>query len=385
MKEILRSVFSLGLIIVLTSAVAFSQQEDRRTVAAASSLYVISAKAGGVNYVEGKVAVSRKNGKSGFLLKTDKLEIGDVVSTGAEGKAEILLNPGSFVRLGPNTNFEFTTTSLDDLQLKLSDGSAMFEVITDDSFTFAVNTPKAKFYIVKSGVYRIDVLDDGTRKIEVWKGKAQLADATELKGGRQATLSGNQATIVKFDRDDRDELETWSKTRAKDLAKINARLQNSAFRTSLMSSYYRTRWSLYDSFGLWVYDVSNGFHCFLPFGYGWSSPYGYYYRRDIWYYNLPPVIYNPPPPTTTTLPTLTSGGSTIPTKVGTRQTIRDRDEVRLIPPFRRVQKDIGQFPVETQTNAPYFPTMTPSTTSFPSAPAPVVIQAPTGPPRKGGN
>jgi hypothetical protein len=328
----------------LFSISAFAQQE-RQTISAASSLYVISAKAGGVNYVEGKVTVARKNGKSGYLLKRDELQIGDVVTTNADGKAEILLNPGSFVRLGQNSTFEFTTTSLEDLQLKLMGGSAMFEVITDNNFTFAVNTPKAKFFIVKSGIYRIDVLDEGTGKIEVWRGKAQLGDtnATEIKSGRQATLSGNQAAVSKFDRDEKGALETWSKIRAKELSKINARLQDSAIRTSLMNSYYRTPWSLYDSYGLWVYSSSYGSYCFLPFGYGWSSPYGHYYRRDIWYYNLPAVIYDTPPSTNTT-PTTNAPGLTVSDKVRRQRTNREDEPTKIVPPFQRVQKDIGQYP-----------------------------------------
>lgn len=189
MKKNLLHIFSVGLIAVLFSAAtAIAQREDRQTVSAASSLYVISAKAGAVNFVEGKVTVARQDGKSGYLLKGDELEIGDRVSTGAGGKAEILLNPGSFVRLAENSVFEFASTSLEDLQLQLGSGSAMFEVITDDEFTFAVNTPKAKFYIVKSGVYRVDVLDNGAGKIEVWKGRAK-AGGTEIKSGRAATVS----------------------------------------------------------------------------------------------------------------------------------------------------------------------------------------------------
>jgi hypothetical protein len=383
MKKNLWRVFSVGLIAVLFSEAA-SAQQNRQAISAASSLYVISAKAGGVNYVEGKVNVARKNGKSGYLLKTDELEIGDVVSTGTDGKAEILLNPGSFVRLGQNSTFEFATTSLEDLQLKLNSGSAIFEVITDNNFTFAVNTPKAKFYIVKSGVYRVDVLNEGVGKIEVWKGKAQLGDAnaTELKSGRQAIFNDNQATVAKFDRGDKDALETWSKIRAKELAKINAKLQDSAVRTSLMSSYYGTRWSMYESYGLWVYSRFHGSYCFLPFGYGWSSPYGYYYYRDIWYYNLPPVIYNSPPPTNTT-PTLSSG-SAISDKIRNRQTSREDEPVKIIPPFQRVQRDIGQYPVEQEINTPSFPTMIPSAAPPPPA-APAVIQTTTGPPKKGNN
>lgn len=385
MKKNLSCVASLGLIVGLFTVAIFAQ-ENRRAVAAASNLYVISANAGGVNYVEGSVTVARNNAQSGNLLKTETLEIGDVVKTGKDGKAEILLNPGSFLRLGENSVFEFLTTSLDDLQLKLDGGSAMLEVITDNNFTFAVNTPKAKFYIVKSGVYRIDVSSDGGGKIEVWRGKARLEDpnSTEIKGGRQAVLSDKQATIAKFDRDEKDAFEIWSKTRAKDLAKNNARLQDTAFRTSLMSSYFRSRWSLYDSYGLWVYNRLSGSYCFLPFGFGWNSPYGFSYRRDIWYYNLPPVIYNSPPPVNTTLPTLTSGSS-VSGKVRNQQTTRENEPAKLIPPYRRVQKDIGNYPLETETNAPMFPTLMPSSTITSPAPASTTVQSPTAPPRKGVN
>jgi len=389
MKKNLLYVFSVGLIGILFSVTAFAQtaqqREDRRTVSAASSLYVISAKAGAVNYVEGKVSVARQEGKSGYLLKGDELEIGDVVSTGADGRAEILLNPGSFVRLAENSVFEFASTALEDLQLNLKGGSAMLEVITDNEFTFAVNTPKAKLFIVKSGVYRVDVLSDGTGKIEVWKGGAN-ANGTEIKSGRQATVNGNQTAVIKFDRDDKDALEVWSKSRAKELSKINARLQNNYLRTSLMSSYYQTRWSLYDSYGLWVYSRYHGSYCFLPFGYGWSSPYGYYYPRDIWYYNLPPVIYNPPPPTTTTTtapPTIASG-STITDKIRRTRANRESEPTRALPPFQRVQRDIGQFPTENQGDVFSSPRRIPSISSQESS-APVLISPSTRPPRKGDN
>jgi hypothetical protein len=395
MKKNLLYIFSVSLIAVLFSVTTVdAQREDRRTVSAASSLYVISAKAGAVNFVEGKVTVARQEGRSGYLLKGDELEIGDRVSTGAGGKAEILLNPGSFVRLAENSVFEFASTSLEDLQLKLGSGSAMFEVITDDEFTFAVNTPKAKFYIVKSGVYRVDVLGDGAGKIEVWKGRAN-AGGTEIKSGRQATVSDSQtATLAKFDRDEKDALEIWSKSRAKELAKINARLQNSLVRTSLMSSFYQTRWSMYDSYGLWVFSRFHGSYCFLPFGYGWSSPYGYFYPRDIWYYNLPPVIYNPPSPTTTTTPRVGGAGATVSDKIRNSRSNREDEPVRVFPPYQRVQKDIGQFPAESQGDIFTSPGISPpvrnssappSSSSLPPPSEPILIAPSTGLPRKGGN
>jgi len=385
MKKNLLCIFSVSLITALFASFTFAQ-ESRRTVSEISSLYVVSAKAGGVNFVEGKVAVARKVGKSGYLLKGDTLEIGDKVSTGADGKAEILLNPGSFVRLGENSTFEFASTSLEDLQLKLDGGSAMFEVITDDEFTFAVNTPKVKFYVVKTGIYRVDVLSGGASKIEVWKGTAQVGgtNPSEIKSGRQAIVNGEQITVAKFDRDEKDALEIFSKSRAKELSKINARLQSRDVRTTLMSSFYRTRWSLYDSYGLWLYNPSFGSYCFLPFGYGWSSPYGYYYPRDIWYYNLPPVIYNSPPPTQTATTRVASGG-TLSDKVRNPRASRESEQpTRAVPPFQRIQRDIGRMPSERQVDASPFPTGISSQPPPPSSPPPM-ISTPTAPPSKRGD
>ena len=277
----------------LLFVLAVSAQRDAIT-AAAGDKYVISATAGGVNFVEGAVGVVRTAGKSGYLLRGDNLDIGDRVSTGADGKAEILLNPGSYLRLGGNSAFEFKSTALDDLQIKLDSGSAIFEVFATEDFKVTVNAPKTKFTLIESGIYRIDVSADGRGKVAVWKGRAQIGNDAIVKSGREATLNGSHASIAKFDRDDKDSLEIWSKARAKELAKISGQLARNTMRTALMRSFLGRGWNMYDSFGLWVYDPFRRSHCFLPFGNGWNSPYGYGFGNSIWYYNLPSVVYQPP-------------------------------------------------------------------------------------------
>lgn len=339
MKQGFFRIFVLSVAGLLLTSMAFAQSErDKRAINAASSIYVISAKAGGVNYVEGKVTVARKDAKSGFLLKGDELEIGDKVSTATDGKAEILLNPGSYVRLGGDTDFEFVTTALENLKVKINRGTAIFEVIADDEFRVAVTTPKADFYVVKSGVYRVDVLGDGAGKIEVWKGLAEIGDgqSAPLKKGQTATVNGAEAIVSKFDRDEKEVFAAWSKERAKDLAKINSKLDRRNLRNSLMSE----RWSIYNSYGLWIFDpFSRGF-CFLPFGSGWRSPYGYWLGYDIWSMNLPWTYYNPPvnPPPTTQNPTANQNIDR--PRINQADRI-DRDERNVVPPFARVQRDIG--------------------------------------------
>ncbi len=275
-----------------------SAQTDRdAAVAAAGEKYTISAKAGGVNYVEGPVSVLRGDGRSGYLTRRDQIEVGDVVSTGPDARAEILLNPGSFLRIGPNSSFDFKTTSLDDLRIGLKSGSAIFEVFASRDFKIRIVTPKARLLLIKSGVFRIDVTPDGGANVEVWQGEALLGDrnATLLTNGFSAGMvNGGVATVQKFNRKNRDEFETWSQARGKELAKQTAKLRDKALRNSLLSSFNSGRWGMYGSFGLWVYNAMFGGYCFLPFGNGWSSPYGFGYGNCICHFDMPLIIYTPP-------------------------------------------------------------------------------------------
>lgn len=280
----------VGLVTLAVFSASLAVAQDSTLRAAAGDKWVITAKAGGVNHVQGSISIDRSAGKSGMLLKGDSIDVGDRVSTGANGRAEILLNPGSYLRIAENSAFEFKTTSLEDLKVAVTRGSVVLEVFAANDFRVAVNTPSDSYDLIETGVYRIDVAADGKGRIEVWKGKAEVGD-TILKGGRTASSLDGQTAIAKFDRDERDDFEKWSRERAKELAKGTNDLRDRSLRNSLMSSYLGGRWDMYNSFGLWVYNNRMGRYCFLPFGYGWSSPYGYGFGTNIWWYRLPTVVY----------------------------------------------------------------------------------------------
>ena len=334
MNKRIYSFMTFGIIVLLMPLLAFAQSE--RNASAVSELYLISAKAGGVNFIQGKVGVTRNDSRSGYLVKGDKLEIGEKVSTGNGGRAEILLNPGSFVRLGENTDFEFVSTALDDLKISLTRGSAMFELLADDEFVVTIETPKGDFLAVESGVYRVDVLADGSGKIFVYNGKAKVNGnkATVVKKSRTATVNGNNVAVEKFDRDDKGELEIWSKDRAKELDKVNSKLQRNDLRNSLLNSYNRQRWGFYDSFGLWAFDRFSGQYCFVPFGYGWGSPYGYFYDRSLYYFQLPHYIYSYP------VRNQSSGGATNTGGSSTNSSNTIRTQRNNTPPFERMNPGI---------------------------------------------
>ena len=252
--------------------------------------YVISAQAGGINFVSGNVTVQgRSEQNPQALTLTDNLQTGDSVTTGAGGRVEVLLNPGSYLRLDENSEFELTDASLDNLLVTLVRGSAVVEVTaaSDVELALAINTPQAEALIVRGGIYRFNVMANGTTEILVRKGRVIYGTGTptKIKGGQKVLFGRGSVEVAKLNKKDQDTLDVWSKERAQTLARANQRLE----RRSLLSAFNEYNgwgdmygWGQtsprYGGAGLWVFNASTRSYCFLPTGAtAWSTPYGQTY------------------------------------------------------------------------------------------------------------
>lgn len=305
---------------------------------------LISAKAGGVNFVADDVKARRAGGQDwrGVTVKDD-LKDGDSVRTGADGRVEVLLNPGSYLRAGASTEVELTDTSLDNLRLRLTRGSVVVEAAGYDSMgiSIQISTPQTGLEIVRAGVYRVDVTQAGETVVSVQKGRALVGGGTAahmVKGGNEARAAGaggvEVAKLQKKDKKQRDELELWSRERGKELAKANDALANRQT-NSLLASYHgfsdMFRADFPNSLGFWFWSAGRNCYTFLPFATGWRSPYGFGYGSVFYdpyydYYNYnctgcpsrsrgavivrnPGPVYNPTPDTRTFgVPPSASGG-----------------------------------------------------------------------------
>lgn len=254
--------------------------------------FVISARAGGVNAVTGRAALrTRGNSEWQQLTVKEDLETGDVVRTALGGRVELLLNPGSYLRIGENSEIELTDNSLENLEVRLLRGTAIVEVTGNDDTQLLINiaTPHTRMAIVRRGLYRVNVVPGDTTELIVRKGRVMLERThTKIKGGDKVVFSDNSFSVAKLKKSDktRDDLEAWSKGRAETLARANSRISLRDVNLFLAST--RSDWWLM-SFsarpGCWLYDPFGGFYTFFPFSYGWGSPYGNSYATSLYWGN----------------------------------------------------------------------------------------------------
>jgi hypothetical protein len=293
-SHILR-VFSAVALLALLASGAYAQNRER---------FGISAKAGGINSVVGHATVTRTGEKEQTdITSRDDLDSGDIVSTEVGSRVEVLLNPGSYLRLSEDSEFSLADNSLNHLRIKLTRGSAIVEATGNDDvyFQIGLDTPQANFMIVRSGVYRFNV-GAGRTDLLVQKGRVTVEGQTEvIKSGARLTLAGNTSTTAKLTKKERDEFDAWSKDRATLLAQANQRLSTRTLNGYMAS--YNNGWNLgfaSSGFGFWAFSPFAGCFTFFPFRYGWGSPYGGYYGHSGWIYNNPwgtgpTVIVSAPP------------------------------------------------------------------------------------------
>ena len=142
---------------------------------------VISTQAGLINHTQGGVrlndqAVESRRGQFQQMRQQD------VLST-IHGRAEVLLNPGVFMRLGENSAFRLVSSQITDARVALVSGTAIVEaneVNRDTAVTLSCQ--QAEVSILKRGVYRLDA---NPPTVRVFEGKVLVRSAGQSDGDRQ--------------------------------------------------------------------------------------------------------------------------------------------------------------------------------------------------------
>jgi hypothetical protein len=274
-----------GVVALAVSATsAFSQQ-------------AISARSGMIHYVEGKVFAGSEqlDGKFGSFPQVVRTE---------EGRVEVLLTPGVFLRAGENSSFRMITNRLIDTRLEYLTGSVILEsddMLKDNSVTVVAN--EATVHLRKSGVYRFD---SEPARLRVIKGAVDVeakGKTFELRDGKELSLAGDMA-IAKFDSKESDALSRWSYRRAEYVAMANVSAAKSLHDSSSYSGYSNGLYGV--NYGgaypcanvrssLWAYNPFFGMYTYIPCSGRYNSPYGFmlWSPQTVYRVYAPRPVYTP--------------------------------------------------------------------------------------------
>jgi hypothetical protein len=280
-----------ALALVFSATAVFAQQ-------------MISARSGMIHYIEGKVFAGDEqlDGKFGNF---PQIKENQVVRT-EEGRAEVLLTPGVFLRTGENSSFRMITNRLIDTRLEFLTGSVLLEsddMLKDNSVTIVAKD--ATVHLRKSGVYRFD---SEPARLRVFKGVVDIeanGKTFELKDGKELSLTGDLA-IAKFDSKETDALSRWSYRRAEYVAMANVSAAKSLRDGGSTYSGYSN--GLYSNVGygggypcanvrssLWAFNPYFGMYTYVPCGGRYNSPYGFMFWSPQTVYRVyaPRPVYSP--------------------------------------------------------------------------------------------
>lgn len=254
---------------------------------------------GTVNYVEGAVYLDGQPlGKNS--VGSTEMAAGQVLQT-HEGRAEILLDPGIYLRVGDHSTIKMISPSITPTQVAVLRGNASVEVdqllkqnvvqIMDHGVTTQ---------LVKTGYYEFSA---NSGRVKVFKGQAEVEYANnkwaKVKGDHEMTLEqGVKENEAKFHPDPQeDPLMQWSKLRSQYLAEANEQMAPD-FGAGYYPGWY---WDPY----MWNYTFIGGGPFYSPFGWGfyplgwdwgWGGGLGWggwggFYGRDFYHAPGRPSFY----------------------------------------------------------------------------------------------
>jgi hypothetical protein len=240
-----------------------------------------SARPGTLNYVEGQAYLGQQSLDNKSIGKVE-VDPGETLSTN-KGKAEILLTPGVFVRLGDDSSANMISTSLTNTQMALDQGEATVEVVEIHPENFlAVVEDGRQTQILKTGLYDFD---ENLHVVRVLDGEAVVKDArngVKVKAGHLVDLTSTEPLKAhKFDKKEveAEDLYHWTSLRSSYLAEANADYAPTYAYGG--PGWYGDGWYWDPWFSAYTFMPWDGIF-YSPFGWGFYSPWCAYGAPLFW-------------------------------------------------------------------------------------------------------
>jgi hypothetical protein len=286
-------ILGYSAVLALAAAPAFAQP-------------VVAAKSGTISVADGKVFLDDK------LLEIQPGQFPDMkeksVLRTEDGRAEVLLPPGMFLRVGENASFRMVSNRLVDTRLELLTGSAVLEIDATSKDAQVTLLDKDGTVTFTKGIYRFDTQP---ARLKVFEGSADVqigGRSVTVSMGKMMGLTGDTASVEHFDVKDTDSLDHWSRRRGEEVSMANVsaakRAQGNSWSSSINPCMGVGPYAGYGGYGpayalgtgmggyggVWAYNPWYGMYTYMPCGGMFMSPYGYSFWSP---YSVGRLFYNP--------------------------------------------------------------------------------------------
>jgi hypothetical protein len=217
-----------------------------------------------VSLIQGDVTYQRSDLDKwvDLSINTPILE-GDKVWSGRDGRVEIEFEDGSTIRLAENTVAGFSSlgrySDLEPVRIQINRGVASFGVMLQAS-PFTIETPIFTVLGQPSSSLRVDVDSDGSARLVVFEGKAEVqsqAATLLLRSGETFRLLSTEPDRYYLGTDYQlDEWDQWNSERNQYLARLGQQRRS--------SDDWRWDYAELDSYGSW-YDIPEYGRAWRPY------------------------------------------------------------------------------------------------------------------------
>lgn len=186
------------------------------------------------NAVKGEVVYQSGEGK--FPLESGlRLDQGDIIRSSKGAYAELLLQPGNFLRVGADTELRIFSDEHDKMRLKLDQGTIIIELLSRDNGGFSrylideatelirVITSDSEVFINRPGIFRINA-GGGRTEVVVREGEAAI-NGFKVKKKRRAVTANQNVNVSEIDTRVEDDFDIWSRERAAQQVQANKALK----------------------------------------------------------------------------------------------------------------------------------------------------------------
>ena len=259
---------------------------------------------GRISMIHGDVSTQRgDSGTWSAAVLNQPVVLGDKVSTGAGGRAEVQLDYANILRLGSNAQANIANFTHQYIQIQVSQGLANYSVFGESEAEPEIDTPNVAVHPAhKDGVFRIEVRPDGDSVVIVRKGEAQISTPqgiAEIKQGEMATVrgSGADARYKVSAASERDDWDRWNADRDRMIHSADAWRHTNKYYVGAEDLDANGSWEDVPDYGqVWVPNEPEDWAPYRDGNWVWEPDYGwtwvgyepwgwapYHYGRWLWY------------------------------------------------------------------------------------------------------